>query len=247
LLRKAQPQIVRRIADLSALLQEDKSRRDAELGRMASKVLSCDGKRLDLTSFFEYDISLRRMFLHRAFPRQSYRQIAALLDRLTGLKSGKKSAASLRELLKEPRFRNSPPARAARTPLTVPGTNWCPRWNLKVTGRLLPRVPPSTLYRKPPVRTAYFDADKLGSPARWTLRAWAPGDRFRPLGLGGTRKLQDFFTDRKVARGLRGRMPLIEAGGLIRWIPGHRTDEDSKIDGGTRRVIELQIEKASGR
>ena len=32
------------------------------------------------------------------------------------------------------------------------------------------------------------------------VRAWRPGDRMRPLGLGGSSSLQDLFTDRKVPR-----------------------------------------------
>ena len=36
-----------------------------------------------------------------------------------------------------------------------------------------------------------------------TVRGWRDGDRMRPLGLGGTKTLQDLFTDRKVPRELR--------------------------------------------
>ena len=36
-----------------------------------------------------------------------------------------------------------------------------------------------------------------------TVRAWREGDRMRPLGLGGTKTLQDLFTDRKVPHALR--------------------------------------------
>ena len=32
------------------------------------------------------------------------------------------------------------------------------------------------------------------------VRPWRPGDRMRPLGLGGSKSLQDLFTDRKVPR-----------------------------------------------
>ena len=47
--------------------------------------------------------------------------------------------------------------------------------------------------------------------ARWvgalTVRAWREGDRMRPSGLGGTKTLQDLFTDRKVPRALRRTLP----------------------------------------
>jgi tRNA(Ile)-lysidine synthase len=42
----------------------------------------------------------------------------------------------------------------------------------------------------------------------------------RPAGLGGTKTLQDLFTDRKVPRALRGLLPVVEAGGEIVWVAG---------------------------
>ena len=242
LLEKVQPRIARRLADFAALFQEERALRDGDLRRMTARVLR--GKRLDLASFFRYDICLRRQFLHRLFPRRSYREIAGMLAFLGRRKSGRR--AGLDALLRDGRKKPSRPSNPIRTELAVPGASRCPEWKLKVTGRLLDRVPPPSVYRRVPARVAYFDADKIGPKARWTIRAWQPGDRFRPIGLGGTQKLQDFFTDRKVTRGRRNRVPLVEAGGRIRWIVGHRTDEDSKIGRGTRKVIELKLEKASG-
>jgi len=52
-------------------------------------------------------------------------------------------------------------------------------------------------------------------------RSWKPGDRMRVKGLGGaSKKLQDIFTDRRVPREERRRIPLICADGEILWIPG---------------------------
>lgn len=54
---------------------------------------------------------------------------------------------------------------------------------------------------------------------RLTVRARRPGDRMRPLGLGGSKSLQDLFVDQKVPRRLRDRYPLVCAGEEILWIP----------------------------
>ncbi len=51
-------------------------------------------------------------------------------------------------------------------------------------------------------------------------RSWRPGDRMRPKGLGASKKLQDIFTDRRVPRDERRRVPLICAGDEVVWIPG---------------------------
>ena len=52
------------------------------------------------------------------------------------------------------------------------------------------------------------------------VRAWQSGDRMRPLGVGGSKSLQDLFTDRKVPRALRRTLPVVEAGGEIVWVAG---------------------------
>jgi tRNA(Ile)-lysidine synthase len=66
-------------------------------------------------------------------------------------------------------------------------------------------------------------ASALGASAR--VRAWREGDRMRPVGLGGTKTLQDLFTDRKVPRALRRTLPVVEAAGRIVWVAGVAVDE----------------------
>jgi tRNA(Ile)-lysidine synthase len=65
-----------------------------------------------------------------------------------------------------------------------------------------------------------------------SLRGWRPGDRFRPLGLPGRKKLQDFFVDAKVPRHQRGWLPLLLSGGRIAWVVGHRIAEEFRWRGG---------------
>ena len=72
-----------------------------------------------------------------------------------------------------------------------------------------------------------------------TIRFPRPGDRFQPLGAGGSQKLQDFFVNCKVPRALRPYVPLVLSGGRIVWVVGHRIAEPFKVREGTRRVLEL--------
>ena len=58
-----------------------------------------------------------------------------------------------------------------------------------------------------------------------TVRGWRDGDRMRPVGLGGTKTLQDLFTDRKVPRALRRTLPVVEAAGRIVWVAGLALDD----------------------
>ena len=57
-------------------------------------------------------------------------------------------------------------------------------------------------------------------PEHMTVRAWRHGDRMRPAGLEGTKTLQDLFTDNKVPREDRERVPVVESGGEIAWVAG---------------------------
>lgn len=74
-----------------------------------------------------------------------------------------------------------------------------------------------------------------------SIRFWKEGDRFRPLGLGGSKKLQDYFTDRKVPRFMRHRIPLLCDGEKICWVVGYRLDERVKVTSATREVLVVEV------
>jgi tRNA(Ile)-lysidine synthase len=69
-----------------------------------------------------------------------------------------------------------------------------------------------------------------GLEAGVVVRGWRDGDRMRPAGLGGTKTLQDLFTDRKVPRALRRTLPVVESGGEIVWVAGVAVDERFAAD-----------------
>jgi len=57
-------------------------------------------------------------------------------------------------------------------------------------------------------------------PAVAKVRGWRPGDRIAPRGMRGrSKKLQDYYVDRKVPRRERGAAPVIAAGGDVLWTP----------------------------
>ena len=102
-------------------------------------------------------------------------------------------------------------AREAATPepvtLQVPGRARFGDWEVKAT----PGAP--------------GEVSASGLAPALTVRAWREGDRMRPVGLGGTKTLQDLFTDRKVPRALRRTLPLVESDGQIVWAAGVALDE----------------------
>jgi tRNA(Ile)-lysidine synthase len=83
----------------------------------------------------------------------------------------------------------------------------------------------------------------------WTgplaVRNRRPGDRFRPLGLDGQKKLQDFFVDRKVARHERDGVPLVvDESDRIVWVAGHGIDEAFRVTDASQAVVILKLRPA---
>ena len=62
------------------------------------------------------------------------------------------------------------------------------------------------------------------------MRSRRPGDRLRPLGLGGEKKLQDILVDAKVPAAERDGVPLICGPQGIIWVVGHCIDERYALD-----------------
>ena len=80
------------------------------------------------------------------------------------------------------------------------------------------------------------------------VRSRKPGDRFRPLGMGGQgRKLQDFLVDRKVSRSERDTLPLVvDSDDRIVWVVGQSVAEDFRVTDTSQGVILLKAKRLGG-
>jgi tRNA(Ile)-lysidine synthase len=87
-------------------------------------------------------------------------------------------------------------------------------------------------------REVFVDADSV--PGDTVFRNRKDGDRFRPLGGGGSQKLKDYFINNKVARWERDRVPLMASGPRILWVPGMRLSEEVKLEANTKRILHLE-------
>ncbi len=122
----------------------------------------------------------------------------------------------------------------AERPLPVPGVVELPEAGLVLEARLVPaeEAPPPgkmTAILRPEL------ADGL------SVRGWRPGDRFRPMGMRGTKKLQDLFVDEKVPRERRGLVPIVvhKDRGII-WVVGLRLAEGVAAPPGVERVLVIR-------
>ena len=77
------------------------------------------------------------------------------------------------------------------------------------------------------------------------VRNRRPGDRFRPVGLNGRKKLQDFFVDRKVPRHLRDAVPIVvDHQDRIVWVAGYGIDEAFRVTDAAQAVLILKFTRA---
>jgi len=94
-------------------------------------------------------------------------------------------------------------------------------------------------YRDSPDSKVFLDYNKIVFPVG--VRNWKDGDRFYPLGGGGSKKLQDFFTDRKIPVNKRKNIPVFYDREKIIWVGNRRIDNRVRITPGTSRILYLEL------
>lgn len=88
--------------------------------------------------------------------------------------------------------------------------------------------------------SACFDVKKLVFPLE--IRHWKKGDRFTPFGMKGSKKLSDYFNDRKYSRVEKENAWLLCSGNDIIWLIGERMSEKYKIDCETTLILNINYE-----
>ena len=133
------------------------------------------------------------------------------------------------------------PANLFRYPLSVPGEVQLAEAGCSVAAEL--EAGPGDA--KAPARSgkgpmALVRRDRFRLPL--AVRNRRPGDKFRPVGVGGRKKLQDYFVDRKVALRRRDRVPLVVDGlDRIVWVAGYGIDEAFRVTDPSQGVLLLRL------
>jgi tRNA(Ile)-lysidine synthase len=208
-LRELSPAVERTLAETARQLRDEAELLDAAVAEAMSELGG--GPAISLAALAEHPPALQRLVLRelagRALSRQELTQLLGVGSQGTkslDLGGGLRAVAEYGTL----RFTRAGDAQPpAPVELAVPGRARFGDWELEA--RL-----------DGPGDVSVTD---LGPAV--TVRAWRDGDRMRPAGLGGSKSLQDLFTDRKVPRALRRTLPVVEAGGEIVWVAGVAVDE----------------------
>jgi tRNA(Ile)-lysidine synthase len=236
-LRELSPAVERTIAETARQLREEAEVLDAAV---ADALAELGGPAVSLDALKGHPPALQRLILRelaahtagasasRSLSRREADEILALGGRGTkslDLGDGLRAVAEY-GTLRFTRAREAEPPPPVELP--VPGRARFGDWELEAR-------------RDRPGDVAVTD---VGSAV--TVRAWRDGDRMRPAGLGGSKSLQDLFTDRKVPRALRRTLPVVEADGEIVWVAGVAVDERFAAAEGEPGTVALSARSAGG-
>ncbi|HEY7172760.1 MAG TPA: tRNA lysidine(34) synthetase TilS [Vicinamibacterales bacterium] len=130
-----------------------------------------------------------------------------------------------------------------RLPLSIPGEVALADSGFIITAELAVSTLPGAAAGNRSVALVRRDLCGAGLAVRYRR----PGDRFRPAGLNGGKKLQDFFVDRKVERAARDRVPIVvdEADRIV-WVAGHAIDEEFRVTDPAQAVLILRLKGLGG-
>ncbi|TKB53798.1 MAG: tRNA lysidine(34) synthetase TilS [Nitrospira sp.] len=258
------PAAVRLLQRQADLLREDERYLAEATNELARTLVSHDSRgvqRVDHRAFIELPVALQRRLV-RAILRtyegearaSSFRVVESV--RRIFLKGRSGARLFLRQvlvILDQGSVRFSPRAEGDHCdeigsgqggreilPLPVPSTVYWARTNQQIQVQRMNCRDAEVLGKGFSQGRVMFDADRFSEPL--SVRAWQPGDRFSPHGMRGkSKKLQDFFTDRKVSRHERGKVPLLVAPEGILWVVGMRQDERFIIRDGTIRCVVASV------
>lgn len=86
-----------------------------------------------------------------------------------------------------------------------------------------------------------LDADKIELPLQ--IRNRCPGDRYRPLGAPGRKKLKEIFRTRDVPPDERDRFPVFLSGQRIIWVTGLPAAHDFRVTDKTATVMKIEVKR----
>lgn len=120
------------------------------------------------------------------------------------------------------------------TYLPLPGEVELPALKIKISATLLSSLPVRLESGE-----AAFDLTRLSLPLM--IRGWREGDFFYPRGVGGKKKIQDFFVDEKIPRSKRREIPFLVSSQGVLWIIGYRLDARFLADVHTEGVLLIRV------
>ncbi len=112
---------------------------------------------------------------------------------------------------------------------------------LKIDGYGIIRSTSSKVKTEPKIHQHIIDADRLPTKAVWRFRQ--ESDIFSPLGLGGTKKLKDYFIDKKIPQRMRNEIPVLAVDNRILIVADIEIADELKVTEKSERLYKINYEK----
>jgi len=119
-------------------------------------------------------------------------------------------------------------------PLNIPGETQIEKAGLTLKAEIIDPV--ETGFSAGQASQAFLDFDKTGGNIM--VRFFRAGDRLKPLGMKGTKKLKSLFIDEKVPQEIRSTIPILTTGDNdIIWVYGTRIAHPYRVTSDTSKIL----------
>jgi tRNA(Ile)-lysidine synthase len=204
---------------------------------------------LDLKKFINYDISLKREMirlcvkeLNEDLQDLSFDSIERTLDLIQKEKSGRKvklTKNTWAEVSGENLAIYIEKKKQHAYSISLPGEKYLRNLGMRIRSEIFSRSSLPERIKSRGEEVAFLDWEKLKEP--FSLRSRRPKDKFKPLGMQGTKSIADFLIDMKVPRYERDEVMLLTTRGKIAWIVGHRISDEFKVTDKTKKVLKMEV------
>jgi tRNA(Ile)-lysidine synthase len=201
---------------------------------------------LDTKRVIGYHIAIQRRLLRAALSLLDMERVAddfGSVQGLLGLLSNDAPGVQITPEISAQRFgdrlilsRQTPPFQVR---LSVPGHTEIPSLDAAVDVRVRPAHELRQHLRDLGPFRACFDRAAL--PGELAVRSRRPGDRIRPYGMPGSRKVSDLLIDGKIPKPLRDEVPVLVSGDSVLWVVGLRTAQPFCVSERTSEVVEVEF------
>ncbi|MDZ4722353.1 MAG: tRNA lysidine(34) synthetase TilS [candidate division Zixibacteria bacterium] len=246
------PQIDTALANTADLLAEEELYFEAEVKKALSHTLTISpGAKLflDLQRFDKYHKAIRRRILRHCLERLEPRHLPPEREVVNRLEDfviregaefslpGHVQAARIIEggskklLLWQPK--------TAKFSSELELGAWCELESLgiKIKASRTTSVG-NAVQKKRRARKVFVDGAALALPLE--VRSFRPGDKFRPLGMAGNKKIGDYLTDKKIARPFRDEVVVVcDRAGIV-WLVGFEIAERVKVTVRTKEAFVIE-------
>ena len=243
------PAVDKAIINLSEIATAEESHLDKITSKKTKKILKVSqGNKFELAlnKFKEYDIWLRRRILRHCLSKLSEEKQMPdkiVVDRLDELCFNKQKAASLpgniqAEIIGNKLVIYKKVKYNYNLNIIIGEILKLPYPQLFFKSKILSRFKTSFNYKRL-AGSVKLDYNKIAEPLY--VRNIQDGDRFRPLGMKGTKKIGDYLTDKKILKVYRDEIPVLcDQKGII-WLVGVEIADRVKIDEETGKVLKIEV------